>query len=81
MRAIIARESTVSPTGMSYFTGSFEVMASSDAFCLRPGLGWFVADAFVFPDEAPAIDVAALLSAYGVAPASFVVLPHLGGAA
>jgi hypothetical protein len=80
MRSIIARESNVSPTGMSYFTGAIEVARGGDSLSLIPAISWFIAEAFVLPTEAAAFELAELLSIHGVGHHGFVALPYLGGA-
>lgn len=78
MRSIIARPSTASPCGLSYFTGSLHLDPSGELLVIVPGTSWFLDEALVFPVQVVAEAWAALMSACAPGYTSFVVLPFLG---
>lgn len=78
MRSVVARTSSVSPCGLSYFTGEL-LLNTNDAHLLAlPRTSWFAEEALVFPSVAVATDWAGLMSVHAPNDKPFMVLPFLG---
>lgn len=78
MTVTLARPNDMSPTGLSYFTGTIRLQGCDSGTVLIPESGWFEADAFVFPDEAVAEAFGVLITERSPTGSLWYAIPHLG---